>query len=257
LKFVAKSGKTLDQILTGSRKAVSTGFYPELPDSTPTLATLIRIASKMMTVLGVERFGSGMDAHYLVIAGDELIERVRNDSTVEKAILAQTQGGYADGNNAIKTYPWLDIQHRGLRFGLDYQPLRFNYLDGNGDPILIEPEVKVSSDYGSDSQPNSEWANALYEIGFIVGKDAFEYLTMASYTGEDKWKWAPQFTMGELVWHNVKDNSCNFKGDLGFHWYEVVRAINPIKPHSICTFAYQRCNLDLGLESCDLSTISS
>jgi hypothetical protein len=187
----------------------------------------------MSTVIGAERFGSGMQSHFLVLAGDELIERIRNDEKVEKSILAQTQGGYADGVNSIYNYLWLDIQNRGLRFGLDMQPMRFNYLDALGQPILIEPEYQVTSDYGVDSRPNPDWSSARYEIGFIIGKDAFEYITPSAYTGEDKWKWAPQFTIGQLQWHNVKDMGCNFKGDIGFHWYEIVRAINPVKPRYV------------------------
>jgi hypothetical protein len=257
LKFVSKTGLSFDTILTGGRKANSTSFYPALPNATPTLSTLIKIADQMDTVIGSERFGSGMDRHYLVITGSEFNERIRNDATVENAIIAQTQGGYADGNNSLKMYAWLDIQQRGLRFGVDRQPMRYNVLDAQGHPDLIEPEISVTSDYGVDSQPNPDWANAEYEIGFIVGKDGFEYLTPTSYTGEDKWKWAPQFTMGELVWHNVKDMGCNYKGDTGFHYYEMVRAINPMKPHAICAFSYKRCNLDLGLEVCTDSTLSS
>lgn len=257
LKFVARSGNNLDTILTGSRNAVSTAFHPELPNATVSLQTLIAIADKMQSVHGVERFGSGMDSHYLVVAGNELIERIRNDSTVEKAILSQTEGGLADGNNSIKMFPWLDIQHRGLRFGQDFQPMRFNNLDGSGNPVLIEPEVSVSSDHGKNSVTNPDWANAKYEIAFMVGKDAFEYLTLQSFTGEGAWQYGPQFTMGDLVWHNVKDNQCNFKGDLGFHWYEIVRAVNPIKPHAITTIAYQRCPADLGLEPCEEVGLSS
>lgn len=258
LKYVVNSTVGKNNRLTGGRKQVgatfNTSFLPNSPMSYQALINLIQLSAN---VHGNQLFGSGVDKHALVIAGFEQVETFRNEALVTNAVLAQTGGGYADGNNAIKMLEWTSIQHRGARLAVDSQPLRFNDWAQTGLPDLIEPEVSIDADYGKDSVPNSEWVYALYEIGFIVFKNAFKRVVPSSYAGEGQWKFAPQFVMGELKWHNVVDNNCNIKGDTGFFWYEVTRALQAWQPHAVIPFAYKRCDLADGLTPCTDIAVSS
>ena len=252
VKFNANSTLARTQRFTGGRKQIGTAFNDSvLPDSGMSYLALINTIQYARNVLGVKMFGSGNDEHALVVAGFNQVEKFRQEGLVNNAILAQTQGGYADGNDSIKRLQWTDIQHRGIRLNVDSEPLRFNDWDQDGMPDLIAPTIEVSSDHGVDADINPAWETANYEIGFIVFKDAFKRVVPTRYTGEGQWRFAPQFTMGELVWHNVKDNVCNVRGDTGFFWYRVSRAIQAVSPHSVIPFAYKICNLDDGLEPCD------
>lgn len=257
-KYVANSTLSRDLRFSGGRKVVGAEFNTTVaPDSPMTYKGLINLIQYSKNVLGSKLFGSGVDQHALVIAGFEQVEKFRNEALVNSAILAQTQGGYADGNNAIKAYQWTDIQHRGARLGVDDEPLRFNDWGPEGLPDLISPTVTVASDTGVDAAPNPDWLSAQYEVGFVVFQDAFKRVVPSRYTGEGQWKFAPQFTMGELTWHNVKDNNCNIRGDTGFFYYEVTRAIQAWNPHNVVAFAYKRCALDDDLEPCEGPAISS
>jgi hypothetical protein len=251
VKFVANTTLKFNGF-TGQRKAVGTEFAAVLPDTPMTFKALIKIQQYMTEVLGVKKFGSGAGAHFKVIAGVEQIEQFRNEVEVLNGILAQTQGGFAIGDEQIRSYSWTEVQHRGVQMAIDQQPLRFNEIDGDGWPILIAPEIEVDGDHGKDSITNPAWNTALYEVGFIMGDEGFKRLVPTKFVGEGlvNWSAAPQFVMGELEFLNIRDNQCNKRGDFGFFLYEVARAIQSWNPHAICPFTYKRCELDLGFETC-------
>lgn len=252
VKFTARSNTPFATLFRGQRKAVGTEFLPLLPNAPMTFKALIRIQQEMSEVLGVKKFGGGAASHFKVIAGVEQIEQFRNEVQVLGGILAQTQGGFDVGNKQIQMYSWTEILHRGIQMAIDQQPLRFNEIDEDGWPILISPEISVDGDSGKDSITNPAWSSAQYEVGFIMGADGFKYLTPTKFNGEGivQWKNAPQFSMGELEFVNIRDNQCNRRGDFGYFLYEVARAIQTWNPHAICPFTYKRCELDLGFESC-------
>lgn len=252
VKYNANSTLTREQRFTGGRKEVGTAFNDSVAPNAPmSYLALLNTVQFAKNVLGVKMFGGGVDEHALVIAGYEQVEKFRQEALVNNAILAQTQGGYADGNNSIKKLEWTAIQHRGIRLNVDSEPLRFNEWDSDGFPDLISPTIEVSSDKGVDAAVNPAWLTAEYEVGFVVFRNAFKRLVPAQYAGEGQWRFQPQYAMGELIWHNVKDNTCNIRGDTGFFYYEVTRAIQAHSPHSVIAFAYKRCQLDDGLEPCD------
>ena len=252
VKYVTNSTIGRSQRFTGARKDVGTEFNTSVePDSPMTYRALINTLHHARNVNGSELFGSGVDAHALGIFGYEQVEKFRNEAQVDGNILAQTNGGYADGNNSIKMYQWTGIQQRGLRLASDQEPLRFSaWDDETGLPVPISPTIKVASDKGFDQVTNPAWITAPYEIGFLVFKNAFKRVVPTRYTGEGQWKFHPQYTMGELVWRNVIDNECNLWGDTGYFLYKVTRAIQAWNPHSVVAIAYQRCDLDDGLEPC-------
>lgn len=258
VKYVANGLITREQRVTGGRKVVAAEFNTTtLPNSPMTYKALLNLVQFNRNVNGSAMFGSGVDSHCLGIFGFEQVEKFRQEAGVTGAILAQTQGGYTDGNDSIKKLQWTDIQQRGIRLNVDQEPLRFNDWGQDGLPVLIEPTQKVASDTGFDAVTNPDWLSAQYEIGFVIFKDAFKRVVPTRYVGEGQWKFQPQFTMGELVWRNIIDNQCNQWGDTGYFLYRVTRAIQAWNPHNVIAVAYKRCALDDGLEVCDGPTLSS
>ena len=248
VKFVAKKGVSFDNLVTGDAQQIDTKFYGALPDAPMNFKTLYKLGSLLREDLLVDPFGTAQGDFFAVLAGIDQIENFRNDADVKEDLVALTTGSFKLGNDSIAGYQFQG--YRGFAFGVDTQPLRFNVFDGNGKPVLIEPEIGVSVSNGKGSRRNPAWVSAQFEIGFLVGGDSFARLTPEKFSGEGSFKFAPQLHMGELEWVAQRDNDCNLFLDYGQHIYQISRAIQPIRPHAVVPFTYKRCTFDTGLESC-------
>ena len=257
VKYVANSTVSFFSRLSGGRKQVATPFPNLMPDSPMSIVELQRIISHGKTVFGSQLFGSGADAHAIVVVGPEQAEILRQEALTRGTILSQTNGGYMEGNNSIKSLLWENFQHFGFRLNIDNEPLRTNAMDGGtGLPVFVEPGVSVASDSGFDYVVNPDWTFADAEVGFVIFKDAFKRLVPERYAGEGPWKFHPQFTMGELQWFNERSPNCNLWGDEGFFIYKVTRAFQAWHPHAVIPILYKRCEITDSLTPCD-SIISS
>lgn len=248
VKFVAKKGLSFDTLVTGDAQAIDTDFYTSLPDAPMNFRTLYKLGALLREDLLVEPFGTERGDFFMVLASIDQIEAFRNDADVKEDLLYVTAGSFKLGNEAITGYQFQG--YRGFAFGVDSQPLRFNTIDGNGNPVLIEPEIGVSVSKGRGARRNPAWVNAEYEIGFLIGGESFARLTPERHTGEGTFKFAPQLSMGELEWVAQRDNDCNLFLDYGQHIYQISRAYQPLRPHAVVPFAYKRCTFDTGLEQC-------
>lgn len=251
VKAVLKSGATqLGQILTGGYNQVSVNFLGGVPTSPVTHKFLVALCNYMRDNLSPEFFGDGAGAFFVFISGSEQTEVLRNEAGLKQELLAFVTGNDKGVGDALKKYAFIDYPYRGIKLAIDQQPLRFNDVDGNGFPVLIEPLVRTVTDYGVENATNPDWISAEYEVGFLVSKGTFKRLVPERFVGEGSFKFDPQFIMGELDWHYVKDNNCNVWGDFGFHIYQIVRAFQPRRPHGVVPVLYKRCAQDLGLTDC-------
>ena len=248
VKFLAKKGVGFDALITGDAQQIDTKFYNSLPDAQMNFRSLYRLGSVLREDLLVEPFGTERGDFFMVLASIDQIEAFRNDADVKEDLVALTTGSFRLGEESIAGYQFKG--YRGFAFGVDTQPLRFNVFDGNGNPVLIEPEVGVTVSNGKGARRNSAWVSAQYEIGFMIGGESFSRLTPERYTGEGSFRFAPQLHMGELEWVAQRDNDCNLFLDYGQHIYQISRAYQPIRPHAVVPFAYKRCNFNTGFETC-------
>jgi hypothetical protein len=252
VKLVAKAGATnLSQIMTGGYNQVSVDFIGGLPTSAVSHKLLVALSHYMRDNLSPEYFGDGAGQHFVFISSSTQTEVLRNEAGLKTESLAFVQGSDADAKAAMRRYAFIEYPYRGIKLAIDQQPLRFNTVDGDGFPELIEPLVRTVTDYGVENATNPDWVNADFEVGFLVSKGAFKRLVPERFTGEGSMKFDPQFIMGELQWHYVLDNVCNVWGDFGFHKYQIVRAFQARRPHGIVPVLYKRCAEDLGLALCD------
>jgi hypothetical protein len=258
VKAVAKAAAvSLGQLLTGGYNQVSVDFLGGVPTSAVSHKFLVALSHYMRDNLSPEFFGDGAGAHFVFISGSEQTEVLRNEAGIKQEQLAFVSGGDGAAKDALRKYAFIDYPYRGIKLAIDQQPLRFNEVDGDGFPVLIEPLVRTVTDYGVENATNSDWVNADYEVGFLVSKGTFKRLVPERFTGEASFKFDPQFIMGELDWHYVKDNVCNVWGDFGFHKYQIVRAFQARRPHGIIPILYKRCAQDLGLATCEGLTDTS
>lgn len=241
----------LSQILSGGYNQVGVNF-PNigLPTAPVSYKFLVALSNYMRDNLSPEFFGDGAGQYFVFIASSTQIESLRNEMDVKTDLLALVKGNEMAAQTEIKKYAFIDYPYRGIKLAIDQQPLRFNSLDGNGNPIGIEPLIAQPTDFGVQNVTNTAWLNAEYEVGFLVAKGSFRRLVPERFVGESTFKFDPQFVMGELQWHYVKDNICNVWGDFGLHIYQIVRAFQARRPHTVIPVIYQRCAQDLGLSSC-------
>ncbi len=258
VKVVLKAGATsLGQILTGGYNQVSVDFLGGVPTSAVSHKFLVVLANYMRDNLSPEFFGDGAGQNFIGIFGSSQVEVLRNEAGVKADLLALVTGNEKAAQDEIKKYAFIDYPYRGIKLGIDQQPLRFNSVDGDGFPVLIEPLVRTVTDYGVENATNPDWVNADYEVGFLISKGTFRRLVPERFVGEGSFKFDPQFVMGELKWHYQPDNICNVWGDFGFHIYQIVRAFQARRPHGIIPILYKRCAEDLGLSSCQTMTDAS
>jgi len=260
-KFIAAPGYRFEDLLTGGEEStVGVGFANGItPSGQMSFKALHKVARYMREVLFAEPFSGPQGEHFKVIAGSDIIEQFRTETGVKEVLLALTNGGYKLGESVLTSYKWdVSAPYRGLALATDQRPLRATSINATtGIPVFVNPVVTVEDDEDANtahSKPNPAWLSAPYEVLFLIGKNTFERQTPEKYTGEGSFKFAPQLHMGELDWHYVVDNDCNQFGDFGYHKYQITRAYRPIRPHHIVPVIYRRCEADLGLFDCDVTT---
>lgn len=247
VKYVAQVGDGSENV-TGGYNVVSAPFLSEYPTGRISFTTLTNLMDYMHETLEVEKFGDGMNGHFVFLGGQSIVNTMRNEGLISSITTALTQGGVTEGENRFKTYMFTDFQNQGIRMGVDQFPLRYNYLKADGSPLLIESHEQVATDDGYAHRVSNAWRNATYEIGFLIGKGSFKYRVPVSWNGESKWKWAPQMTSGELQFINQRDNSTNMFQRYGYFIYQIDRLIETCIPHAIMPIAFRRANSDFGVE---------
>ncbi len=251
VKAVLKSGATeLGQVLTGGYNQVAVPFLGGLPTSPVSHKFLVALSNYMRDNLSPEFFGDGAGQFFVFISSSDMTEALRNQAGLKQELLAFVTGNDKGVGDALKKYAFIDYPYRGIKLAIDQQPLRFNTVNAQGFPNLIEPLKRTVTDFGVDNETNPAWVSAQYEVGFLVSKGTFRRLVPERYVGEGSFKWDPQFVMGELEWRNTIDNVNNVWGDFGYHVYQVERAIQARRPHAVIPILYKRCAQDLGLDVC-------
>lgn len=252
VKGVAVAGATqLSQVITGGYNEVGVDFLGDLPTAPVSYKFLVTLSNYMRDNLSPEFFGDGSGQHFVWISSSDQTESLRNESGTKQELLAFVKGGDKTISGGIEQYAFIDLPYRQIKLAIDQQPLRFNTLDGDGFPVLIEPLVRTATDSGYVNRTNPDWVSAAYEVGFLVSKGTFRRLVPERYVGEGSFKFPPQFVMGELNWVNILDNINNPRGEFGYHLYDFTRAFQARRPHGVIPVLYKRCAVDLGLATCD------
>ncbi len=251
VKAVALAGATqLSQVLTGGYNQVAVDFQGSLPTAPVSQQFLVTLSNYMRDNLSPEFFGDGSGQYFVFIASSDQVEAIRNQAGIKQELLAFVTGNDKGVGDALKKYAFIDYAYRQIKLAIDQQPLRFNTVDGDGFPVLIEPLVRTVLDSGVGNSTNPTWVSAKYEVGFLVSKGTFRRLVPERFVGEGTFKFPAQFVMGELNWTNILDNVCNPRGEFGYHLYDISRAFQARRPHGVIPILYKRCAQDLGLSTC-------
>lgn len=249
-KVVITAGSNFDDMFDGDIQRIDTPFpNTGLPTAQPNIKFLQYLGRFMREDLLVEPFeGRAGEPVMRFIGSQEVIDNLRDDANVREDHRYLAAGSYDIGKMTLTRYTW-EGPYRGMTFGVDPQPLRFNVLNSHAQPVYIEPEVAVETDNGVASRPNPAWVRAKYEVGIFMGMDSFRKLTPETYTGEGTFRFPAQAVTGEMIWRNIQDNDQNVWNDYGRHYYQFSRAYKPERPHAVCAISYARQLVDFGLTS--------
>lgn len=254
-KFTANANYDFNSLFTGGSECdLGVKFAPLLPTGPMTFKALHYLARYLREVLLGEWYSQdkGMP-HFRFIAGSDQIEYFRSEVGVQNVMIALTTGGYRLGEVALTAYSFEQSPaYRGIAFGVDQRPLRATGFNEDGTLALVDPVTIVSNPARGTAyaKANPAWLAAEYEVGILIADGSFERHVPERYVGEGSFRFAPQLHAGELEWHYVIDNTCNSRGDFGWHQYQITRAYKPLRPQHIIPVLYKRCIADLGLVNC-------
>lgn len=250
VKWVCTRAGGIDTI-TGNQKNLSADWEAVTPDAAPTWATIKHLNTFMREEMDAQPFGEDMGGGYLtLIAGQNLIQKLRAEEEVNGLVAELVRGGYNEGKALREAYSFLNFRNQGIQLGVDPYPLRYNALDGNDDPVILPSTIKSTDDYaGAGAKINPAWRTAEYEIAFLVARDAFGLILPKLYTGEASFKFNPRMVSGRLKWVHESGTRSDIFGDVGFHAYRIENAIEPLNPHFVLPIAYRRPAIDMGVEN--------
>ena len=251
LKCTVASGYPLGSMFNGGLDQTGV-FFPMigLPDGAPSFKTLTRFDTYLRENFLCEPWESGEDAYCVIITGKELNDRIFFEQQMQNFVLSRVKGGFMEGIDEIESYAFTQVRQKGILFGIDQQPMRFNAMTDDPLPIFIPPMVAVNADTGGQKMiPNTTWLNATFEVGFIIYRNTFKRIVPEKYVGEGTWKFVPQLHFGEFMWY-IPPGINNAWGDVGFHLFQITRAYQPIRPQQVIPFIFKRCITDLDLLPC-------
>jgi hypothetical protein len=261
VKCKLNTGRTMDNMLSGDFQRIDVSVN----DTTPPNATINFSVVSRLTQLAHEDLqaeswdmkdpaDSVTNTVSKFIGSLDAVEALRQDLDVKQDLRSLVSGRYDLGVQSLTGYSW-EGPYRGIAFGLDQRPLRFNVFQtlANGQvvPNFVEPEITVSVSKGVAPRANPSWRDAKYEVAFLCFANSFIRKTPEQYTGVGDWRFPAQFANGELEFTVIRD-SFNPYGDMGKHYWQVIRAFTPLRPHCIIPIMYARCASDLGLTTCSL-----
>jgi hypothetical protein len=253
LKYVAKAGGDIEANLVGGENQTNTNFGQGVPTAAMTFKALEGLADVLRyDYNNIQTFGDGADENFIVIAGSAQVNKWRDEDPTIENFRAAVTGGNKEALNQLWSYAFQPL-YRGLRIGIDPKPLRFNQVDGSGNPVFIEPYIVDNSPTFGQAKNviNPAWKTAPYEVGFLISKGAFRYLTPTRLTKIGDMEWPSVAAPGQMEWINPQDLACNKYRDFGQFIWELERAIQPIVPHGVIPFLYTRCADALGLVGCN------
>lgn len=243
--------------LTGGENVTQAPWAPGLPDAPMTYKGLLYLVEQLQYNYDarIQQFGEGESQHFIGIFGIQQVNKFRDEEGVRQDFLAAVTGSFAKEKNQLWQYAFQPL-YRGVRVGIDPDPLRFASVDGSGAPIFIEPFI-TSTDVDCGTAQlvrNPAWVNAPYEIGFLVAKNTFSWRVPEKLTRMGDMSWPAQLANGQLEWIDGAFIPCNKYNEFGQFLYRNQYAVVPKVPHGVITIAYQRCNQDLGFSTCGFSS---
>lgn len=261
VKVVVNDSVNFYDRFSGDQFQLQVPFVPGVePTTAPTFKEFKRIAGVLTTELSAEMFtgdsrvnGENVGQNYKILAGQELLDRLREEIGVKEDYNYLSAGGFSLGKDRVVGYTWFG-PYQGAGLGLDPQPLRLNEIPEDGvitADYLIPPEVATTVSNGTANSTNPDYVRGKYEIAFlIIGPGAFDREVPPNATSlPGGFNFPNAIAPGQITFY-VPKGECDGFQEYGQHYYKVQRAIRPQKPHYICPILFKRCNDQSDLSYC-------
>lgn len=251
-KCVVAAGLPLSSMIGGNGLGANfpTGITP---NAALNFKLLKGIANYMMHVLlaGSQfQWGNGLNKHYKFISDQTTIDALRAEADVRSDLRYISAGGDPKARNALMSYSW-EGPYQGIAFGVDQSITRASGINTTTGQIqFVEPFLAQNVTLGTGRVVNPDWLSAPYQVSYLCAYGSFVREVPEEFLGEGMTRFERQNWGGKLTWHNVLDNTCNIKGDTGFHYYDLAAAMRPERPEFVIPILHTRCNEDFGLVAC-------
>lgn len=249
-KVTVASGHPLNSLIaTGYGTNFIPGIVPNAALSFRFLKAVANYATHVLLLGDEFKFGTGGMKHLRFISDQDTIDALRAQADVVNNQRAIASSGDSDAIAALRTFFW-EGPYQGISFAVDQSITRCDGISAGGVPHFIEPFTAIAATKGTQRSFNQSWLNAPYQISYLIGKASFIREIPEEFLGEGMTRFDKQYWGGKVVWHNVRDNDCNIKGDTGFHYYDLAAAMRPERPEFIIPIIHTRCVEDLCLVPC-------
>lgn len=258
VKAVVQSSAAFYATISGGQQQIDTPLPNTYSDTRLSFQLLHHYARYLTQDLLAWKFGEGENAHVRFIGSADILEALRQDlggaagpgGYVQYPIGPLAANSIAGDKEAMKgmTGYLFKPMFRGIDFGEDQRPLRYNWTGSTY--VAVEPYVQVAGTTGNIEVVNPGWLVASHEVGFLFARNSFERQVPAKWVGEGRVKWAQQMFGGEVIFGAYPDMVQNFFRNYGVLAFQIGRAFRPIYPWFVLPILYKRCNVDDAPASC-------
>jgi hypothetical protein len=258
VKAVVQSSAAFYATISGGQQQIDTPLPNTYSDTRLSFQLLHHYARYLTQDLLAWKFGEGENAHVRFIGSADILEALRQDlggaagpgGYVQYPIGPLAANSIAGDKEAMKgmTGYLFKPMFRGIDFGEDQRPLRYNWTGSTY--VAVEPYVQVAGTTGNIEVVNPGWLVASHEVGFLFARNSFERQVPAKWVGEGRVKWAQQMFGGEVIFGAYPDMVQNFFRNYGVLAFQIGRAFRPIYPWFVLPIVYKRCSVDDAPASC-------
>jgi hypothetical protein len=254
VKAIVQSTASFYSTISGGQNQIDTALPNIYSDSRLTFELLHHYCRYLTQDLLAWKFGNGEEAHLRFIGSADILESLRNDLGAAAGPGGYVTGAYGglgplpsaaisgdkDSKTALHSYLFKPL-YRGIDFGEDQRPLRYNWGGAPGAYTAVEPYINVAGSTGNVEVVNPGWLQASHEVGFLFARNSFERQVPAKWVGEGRIKWAQQMFGGEVIFGAYPDMVQNFFKNYGVLAFQISRAFRPIYPWHLLPILYKRC----------------
>lgn len=258
VKAIVQSSASFYSTISGGQQQIDTPLPNTYSDARLSFQLLHHYARYLTQDLLAWKFGEGENAHVRFIGSADILEALRQDlggaagpgGYVQYPIGPLAANSIAGDKEAMKgmTGYLFKPMFRGIDFGEDQRPLRYNWTGSTY--VAVEPYVQVAGTTGNIEVVNPGWLVASHEVGFLFARNSFERQVPAKWVGEGRVKWAQQMFGGEVIFGAYPDMVQNFFRNYGVLAFQIGRAFRPIYPWFVLPIVYKRCNVNDAPASC-------
>lgn len=192
--------------------------------------TLVRNGADIMNGLTVDKYGQPLLP--LILSDEAQQTLATNDVTIQNIRWDKDQ--IPRLNNAPGSFDTLN----GYKMTIDIEAARWNLVAGQWVRV---PFMLPATSQGQAANVNPAYFTADYEDCYIVTKQVVKFAIPDSALNAGEFKFSPQDYLGNFNWLNIRDNTCNKDGNIGYFRGKFAYGAQPVIPEYGAVLRFRRC----------------